>query len=44
MTFNTLKHGNVSEVDWMFEGGISFVTALALAIGEAAQVDRVLNA
>ena len=42
MTFNTLKHGNVSEVDWMLEGSIGFVAALTLAIGEATKVDRVL--
>jgi hypothetical protein len=42
MTFNTLKHGNVSEVDWMCEGSIGLVAALTLAIREAAKVDRVL--
>jgi hypothetical protein len=43
MTFNTLKRGNVSQVDWMFEGLISFVASLTLAIGEAAQIDRMLD-
>ena len=41
MTFNALEHGNVSQIDWVFEGGIGFVAGLTLAIGEASQVDRV---
>ena len=44
MTLNTLKHRNVSQVDWMFEGCIGLVTGLTLAIGEAAQIDRMLYA
>ena len=43
MTFNALKHGNVSQIDWMFEGRIGFVASLTLAISEAAQVDWMLN-
>ena len=43
MTFNTLKAGNVSQVDGMFEGLIGLVASLTLAIGEAAEVDRMLD-
>jgi hypothetical protein len=43
MTLNALKHGNVSQVDWMFEGSIGFVAGLTLAIGEAAEVDWMLD-
>ena len=43
MTFNTLKHGNVSQVDWMLKGGIGLVTALTLSIGEATEVDWMLE-
>ena len=43
MTFNALEHGNVSQIDGMFERGIGFVAGLTLAIGEASQVDRMLD-
>ena len=43
MTFNTLKHGNVSQIDWMLEGRIGFVAGVTLAIGEATEVNRVLD-
>ena len=43
MTFNTLKHGDVPEIYWMFEGRIGFVAGLTLAIGETAQVDWMLD-
>ena len=42
MTFNTLKHGDFSEIDWMLKGRIGFVAGLTLAIGKATEVDRVL--
>ena len=42
MTFNALKRGNVSKIDWMFEGGVGLVTTLALAIGETSQIDWML--
>ena len=44
MTFRTLKHGNVSEIDRMLEGSIGFMTGLTLAICEAAEIDRMLYA
>jgi len=43
MTFNALKHRDVSQIDWMFKGGVGFVASLTLAISEAAQVDWMLN-
>ena len=43
MTFNALKHGDVSQVQWMFEGSIGFVAGITLTIGEAAQIDGMLN-
>ena len=42
MAFNALEHGNVSQIDRMFEGSIGFVAGFTLAIAEAAEVDRVL--
>ena len=42
MAFNTLKHRNVSQIDWMFERGIGFVAGFTLAIREATEIYRML--
>jgi hypothetical protein len=38
VTFDALKHRNISEVDRMAERLVRFVTRFALAIGEPAQI------
>jgi hypothetical protein len=43
MTLNTLEHGNISQVDRMFEWLVRFVAGLAFAIGKATKIDRMLN-
>jgi hypothetical protein len=40
MTFNTLKQGDVFQIDRMFEGGVGFVAGLELAIREASEIER----
>ena len=43
MTFYALKHGNISQVNRVFEWFISFVTCVAFATFESAEVDRMLE-
>lgn len=43
MAFHALKHRYVAKVDGMLKRLISLVAGLAFAIGQPAQVDRVLN-
>ena len=43
MTFDTLEHRYVAQVNRVFERLVSFVAGFAFAISEAAEVDRVLN-
>jgi hypothetical protein len=43
MTFDTLEHRYVSQVNRMFERLVSFVAGFAFAIRQAAEVNRVLN-
>ena len=43
VAFDALKHRDVAEVDWMPEGLVCFVAGFALAIGEAAEIDRMLE-
>jgi hypothetical protein len=43
MTFNTLEHRDVSEIDWMLEGRIGFVAGLTLPIGKPTEVDWMLD-
>ena len=43
MAFNTLKHRYVAQVNRMFERFVSLVAALAFAVSQATEVDRMLN-
>ncbi len=43
MAFNTLEHGNIAEINRMFERFVCLVAGFAFAISETAEVDRVLN-
>ena len=43
MAFDTLEHGNIAQVNRVFEWFIGSVAGVAFAIGEAAEIDRVLN-
>ena len=43
MALGALKHRNIAEIDWMLEGFIGFVTGLAFAVGQRAQIHRMLK-
>ena len=43
MTLDTLEHRDVTQVNRVFERFVRLVTGFALAIGQAAEIDRVLN-
>jgi hypothetical protein len=43
MTFDTLKHRYIAQVNRVLKRLVSFVAGFAFAIGEAAEVDRMLN-
>lgn len=43
MTLDTLKHGNITQIHRMFEWLVGPMARFALSIGQAAEVDGVLN-
>ena len=43
MTFNTLEHGNIAQVNRVLERFVGLVARFAFAVSEAAEVDRMLN-
>ena len=43
MTLHTLEHRYVAKIHRMLERLVGFVTGFAFAIGEAAEIDRMLN-
>ena len=43
MAFHTLEHRNITQIHGMLERFVRFVAILAFAIGERAQIDRVLE-
>jgi hypothetical protein len=42
VAFDALKHRDVAEIDRVFERLVAFVTSLAFAIRESAEIDRML--
>jgi len=43
MTLNTLEHRNVPQIHRVLERLVRFMTSLALAVSQAAEIDGVLN-
>jgi len=43
VTLGALKHRNISQIDRVLERFVSLVTRLALSIGQAAEINRMLN-
>jgi hypothetical protein len=43
MALDALKHRDVAEVNWMLKWLVRLVTELAFAIGEASEIDRMLE-
>src|SRR4030095_4536804 len=43
MALNTLEHGNITQINWMFERLVWPVASLAFAIGKTSQIDGVLK-
>jgi hypothetical protein len=43
MTLNALKHRDIAEIHWVFEGLVSPMAGFTFAIGQAAEVNRTLE-
>jgi hypothetical protein len=43
MTFHALEHRYIAQVNWMLKRLVGFVAGFAFAIGQSAQVHRVLD-
>ena len=41
VTFNTLEHRNITQINWMLEGLGRFMARLAFPVGETSKINRV---